>query len=88
MVVRFVSDGFLKDDEERGVVVVWEREKQREMVLLLVLMVSNALFVFAFQNRFWKNLKFLFFFSLLQINIFLVFLNNFDTLISKIIFKK
>jgi hypothetical protein len=58
------------------------------MVLLLVLMVSNALFVFAFQNRFWKNLKFLFFFSLLQINIFLVFLNNFDTLISKIIFKK
>jgi uncharacterized integral membrane protein len=86
MVVRFVSDGFLKDDEERGVVVVWEREKQREMVLLLVLMVSNALFVFAFQNRFWKNLKF--FFSLLQINIFLVFLNNFDTLISKIILKK
>jgi hypothetical protein len=52
MVVRFVSDGFLKDDEERGVVVVCEREKQREMVLLLVLMVSNALFVFAFQNRF------------------------------------
>jgi len=26
MVVSFVSDGFLKDDEERGVVVVWERK--------------------------------------------------------------
>jgi len=26
MVVSFVSDRFLKDDEERGVVVVWERK--------------------------------------------------------------
>jgi hypothetical protein len=53
-----------------------EREKQREMVLLLVLMVSNALFVFAFQNRFCVSKSFLkkfeifIFFSLLQINIF------------------
>ena len=44
------------------------------------------LFVFAFQKRFWKNLNF--FFSLLQINIFLVFSDHFDVLVSKIIFKK
>jgi hypothetical protein len=57
MVVRFVSDGFLKDDEERGVVVVWERKAEGDGVALrgvvvVVLMVSNALFVFTFQKRF------------------------------------
>jgi len=66
MVVRFVSDGFLKDDEERGVVVVWERKAEGDGVALrgvvvVVLMVSNALFVFTFQKRFWKNLKFFIF---------------------------
>ena len=57
MVVRFVSDGFLKDDEERGVVVVWERKAEGDGVALrgvvvVVLMVSNALFVYTFQKRF------------------------------------
>jgi hypothetical protein len=43
----------------------------------------KVMFIFVFQKRFWKkNL----FFSLLQINIFLVFLDHFDALISKIIF--
>jgi len=45
-----------------------------------------ALFVFAFQKRFWKNLN-LFYFFLLQINIFLVFSDYFDLLMLKIIFK-
>jgi hypothetical protein len=35
-----------------------------------------------------KKFKFFLFFSLLQINIFLVFLDYFDALISKMIFKK
>jgi hypothetical protein len=34
MVVRFVSDGFLKDDEERGVVVVWERKAEGDGVAI------------------------------------------------------
>jgi hypothetical protein len=29
-------------------------------VVVVVLMVSNALFVFTFQKRFWKKLKFFF----------------------------
>jgi len=37
---------------------------------------------------FLKNLNFILFFSLLQINIFLIFLNHFDVLILKMIFKK
>ena len=45
----------------------------------------KTLFVFTFQKHFKKIDNFLFF-SLLQINIFLVFLNYFDALISKIIF--
>jgi len=40
-----------------------------------------------FKNIFLKN-KFYLFFSLLQINIFFVFLDYFDALMSKIIFKK
>jgi hypothetical protein len=39
-----------------------------------------------FKNIF-KKIKIFYFFSLLQINIFLVFLDHFDTLITKIIFK-
>jgi hypothetical protein len=42
------------------------------------------LFIFAFQKHFLKKI----FFYLLQINIFLVFLDHFDVLISKIILKK
>jgi len=37
---------------------------------------------------FLKKIKKILIFSLLQINIFLVFLNYFDVIISKIIFKK
>jgi hypothetical protein len=55
-------------------------------VVVVVLMVSNALFVFTFQKRFWKNLKFFIF--CFKLIFFFVFLNNFDVLISKIIFKK
>lgn len=32
--VRFVSDGFLKDDDERGVVVMWERKAEGEGVAI------------------------------------------------------
>jgi hypothetical protein len=46
-------------------------------------LVSKALFVLRFKNTF-ENFLFI---SLLQISISLVFLNNFDTLISKIIFR-
>jgi cell shape-determining protein MreD len=46
-----------------------------------------GLIVFAFQKYFKKYLNFLFF-SLLLINIFLIFLDYFDALVSKIIFKK
>lgn len=34
MVVRFVSDWFLKDDEERGVVVMWERKAKGDGVAI------------------------------------------------------
>jgi len=64
--------GFLKMMKKEELLLCG-REKYREMVLLLVLMVSNALFVFAFQKCFWKNLNFILFFSLLQINFFLFF---------------
>jgi len=50
--------------------------------------IELTLFVFAFQTCFFKKLIFILFFSLLQINIFCAFSNNFDALISKIIFKK
>jgi hypothetical protein len=53
----------------------------------MVHMGSHVLFVFAFQKCFLKKLKLFLFFYLLQINIFLVFLDHFDALISKIIFK-
>ena len=45
----------------------------------------KTLFVFAF-HAFEKKIKNVLFFSLLQNNIFLVFLDHFDTLISKIFF--
>jgi len=48
----------------------------------------KTLFVFAFQKRFLKKFDNVLIFSLLQINIFLVFLDHFDMLISKIIFLK
>jgi hypothetical protein len=48
--------------------------------------IKNCLFLL-FKNVF-KKFKFYLFFYLLQINIFLVFLDHFDALISKIIFKK
>jgi len=44
--------------------------------------------IFAFQKRFKKNLKIFYFIFLLQIDIFFVFSNHFDALISKIILKK
>jgi hypothetical protein len=53
----------------------------------MVHMGSHVLFVFAFQKCFLKKLKLFLFFYLLQINIFFVFLDHFDVLISKIIFK-
>ena len=46
-------------------------------------LVSKALFVLRFKNTF----EIFLFISLFQISISLVFLNNFDTLISKIIFR-
>ena len=47
-----------------------------------------SLFVFVcFKNVFLKILLLFFLFSLLQINIFFMFLNYFDVLILKIIFK-
>jgi hypothetical protein len=46
-----------------------------------------VLFVFAFQKRFFLNKIFILFF-LFKINIFLVFLDHFDALMSKIILKK
>jgi len=51
--------------------------------------IKNTLFclVLHFKNTFEKIEIFLFF-SLLQINIILVFLDHFDVLVSKIIFKK
>jgi hypothetical protein len=45
-------------------------------------------FCFCVLEMFLKRIKFFLIFSLFQINIFLVFLNYFDVLISKIIFKK
>jgi hypothetical protein len=45
-------------------------------------------FVFAFLKCFLKKFEIFLFFYLLQINIFLVFLNHFNILMSKIIFKK
>jgi hypothetical protein len=45
-------------------------------------------FIYLYVSKaFLKNLNFILFFSLLQINIFLVFLDHFNALISKIIFK-
>ena len=46
---------------------------------------STSLFVYAFQKRFEF---FFFFFYLLQINMFLVFSNHLNVLMSKMIFKK
>jgi len=48
---------------------------------------NYALFAFAFQNRFLKILNFFSFFFALNYY-FLVFLDHFDVLLSKIIFKK
>jgi hypothetical protein len=52
-----------------------------------LLSISSAQFLFMFQKYFKKNLNFFLFFSLFQINIFLIFLNYFNILILKIIFK-
>jgi hypothetical protein len=40
-----------------------------------------------FKNILKKKLKIFYFFSLLQINMFLIFLNHFDVFMLKIIFK-
>jgi len=47
-----------------------------------------GLICFCVSKIFLKKFKFFLFFSSLQINIFLVFLDYFDPLISKLIFKK
>jgi len=49
---------------------------------------TSNLVCFCVLKIFLKKINFFYFFSLLQINIFLVFLDHFDALISKIIFKK
>ena len=46
-----------------------------------------SLVCFCVSRAFLKKFKFILFFSLLQINIFLVFLDHSDVLISKIILK-
>jgi hypothetical protein len=50
--------------------------------------IEHELACFSVSKAFLKKIKFFIFFSLLQINIFLVFSDHFDMLVSKIIFKK
>jgi hypothetical protein len=64
---------------------VWNVIFVKQFLHIFLTEFRKTLFVFAFQKSFWKKLKF-FYFSLVQINIFLVFLDHFDALISKIIF--
>jgi hypothetical protein len=59
----------------------WEIDKLMDTVIL-----TSCPVCFCVSKAFLKKIEF--FFSLLQINIFLVFLDHFDALISKMIFKK
>jgi hypothetical protein len=59
-----------------------------QFLYIFVIEFYKILFIFLyFKSVFFLNLNLFYFFSLLKINIFLVFSNYFDALISKIIFK-
>jgi hypothetical protein len=61
---------------------------QKREVWIKSLYVADKIVCFCVSKTFLKKFKIFLFFSLLQINIFLIFLDYFNALISKIIFKK
>jgi len=63
-----------------------KRKKEERKHMLLLAFCPVCLFLYL--KNVFEKIKFFLFFSLLQFNIFLLFLDHFNKLISKIIFKK